>query len=160
MLLRKGTIVLVLLALLVATAVASASAVKADTIKQTDANKLIVVSGYDVPQASQINALGGVAALASVYTIRQGQTNWHGKYITQGCPGYYADLNWGNTANSLQLRIYCADGSVKGPYYDGSDGRTDGRIYLYVYSPGGLTGGTYYHEVYGYRVSGTEDYTF
>jgi hypothetical protein len=93
-------------------------------------------------------------------TIRQGQTNWHGKYISQGLPGYYADLNWGNSANSLQLRIYCPDGSVKGPYYDNADGRIDGRINLYIHADGGLPGGTYYHEVYGYSVYGIEDYTF
>jgi hypothetical protein len=47
-----------------------------------------------------------MAVTSSTYTIRQYQTNWHGKYISSGCPGYYLDLNWGNSANSLQLREY------------------------------------------------------
>jgi len=153
--------VLLLLVLLVGIGIASASAVKADPAKKTMADDLVVVSGYDVQQTSSLNAFGAVSPMTVQYTIMQGQTNWHGKYIGPNCPGYYVDLNWGNSANSLQLRIYCADGSVKGPFYDNSDGRIDGRICLYVYSRSGyLPVGTYYHEVYGYSVYGVEDYTF
>jgi hypothetical protein len=158
-LLRKGITVFVLVALLITAAMVSATAAKPDSKKSTIADSLIIVSAYDMPQSTQMSA-SAVYATASVFTIRQGQTNWHGKYISQGCPGYVCDLNWGNSANSLQLRIYCADGSIKGPVYDSADGRIDGRINIYVYSPAGLPGGTYYHEVYGYRVSGVEDYTF
>jgi hypothetical protein len=160
MLLKKGTIVLVLLVLLVSVGIASASAAKANPPKNGDSNGLTIVSGYSAQSPNTFSALGTVSPMTSLYTIRQGQTNWHGKYISQGLPGYYCDLNWGNSANSLQLRIYTADGHVYGPYYDNADGRIDGRIYLWVSKSGGLPGGTYYHEVYGYRVSGVEDYTF
>lgn len=148
--------------MLVGLTAASASAVKADPAKKTIADSIAVVSGYDVQPTSALNSFGAVSPMTIQSTIRQGQTNWHSKYIGPGCPGYYADLNWGNSANSLQLRIYCVDGSIKGPFYDNSDGRIDGRICLYVYSISGgyLPVGTYYHEVYGYRVYGIEDYTF
>jgi hypothetical protein len=102
-----------------------------------------------------------MAITSGTSSIRQYQTNWHGKYISPGCPGYYLDLNWGNSANSLQLRVYGADGKVYGPFYDSSDGRMDGRILFWVSSYSGtIPSGTYYHEVYGQRVSGVEDYTF
>lgn len=165
MLLKKGIIILVLLVLLVGSGIASASAAKAEPIKKTMADSIVVVPGYvdNGVQTAGASSTSGFVSTMSVYsTIRQGQTNWHSKYIGPYCRNYYVDLNWGNSANSLQLRIYCPDGSTKGPFYDSSDGRIDGRICLNVYQSGGgyLPVGTYYHEVYGYRVSGIEDYTF
>ncbi len=161
MLLNKGTIVLVSLVLMAGIAAGSAGAVKADPARSTDG--LIISSGYSMPHSMSVDAQWSTSPMATasaVYTIRQWQTNWHSKYISQGCPGYLIDLNWGNPANSLQLKVYGTDGRVYGPFYDGADGRTDGRIYLWVSQNGGLPGGNYYHEVYGYRVSGIEDYTF
>jgi hypothetical protein len=163
MLLKKGVMVAVLLAVIVCICTASASAASA---KKTMADDLVVVPLSSVKASSSASSVGtfsaaATAAAMSTYSIKQGQTNWHNKYIGSGCPGYVADLNWGNGANSLRLRIYCADGSVKGPYYDNADGVVDGRIALYVYGANGyLPVGTFYHEVYGYRVTGTEDYTF
>ncbi len=157
MLIKRSLVVLVLLVLLAGTVMVSAGAVKADPGKKSD--ELVIVSGYSMEPVITQDAAMSVSAM-SIYTIRQFQTNWHSKYINQGCPGYYLDLNWGNSANSLQLRVYTPDGRVYGPFYDGSDGRVDGRIYLWVWKTGGLPGGNYYHEVYGYRVSGVEDYTF
>ena len=156
MLLKKSTIVLVLLVLLVGIATASASAAKADLSK----NGYTVASGYNVNGAQVASSNSQFSAMTAQYSIKQGQTNWHYKTISQGCPGYVIDLNWGNSANSLQLTVYCADGTVLGPFTDGSGGRIDGRIYLYLSKSGGLPGGTYYHAVYGARVSGIQYYTF
>lgn len=145
--------------LLVGLMATSASAAKADSVKKpTDDGLVFTPVSTSIPSVS---ASGEFSAMATVYTIWQGQTNWHGKYIPPGCPGYYLDLNWGNPSNSLQLRVYGADGRVYGPFYDSSDGRIDGRIYFWVTTGSGtLPPGTYYHEVYGYRVYGVEDYTF
>jgi hypothetical protein len=161
MLLKKGTIMLVLLVLLAGCGIASASAIKADTSKKTIADSIAVVPGYDVQPASTFDTYGVVSPMSVWSTIRQGQTNWHSKYVGSGCTHFYVDLNWGNSANSLRLRLYCPDGSVKGPYFDSYDGQIDGRICLNVYPIGGgyLPVGTYYAEVYGYSVSGIEDYT-
>ena len=70
------------------------------------------------------------------------------------------DLNWGNSASSLRLRILTPDGYTLGPFYDISDGIIDGRINVYIGRDGGVAQGTYQSEVYGERVIGTEDYTF
>jgi len=61
------------------------------------------------------------------------------------------DLNWGNSANSLQLTIYSPDNHVFGPYYDSDDGIIDGRINLDIYNPNGIAQGTWSYNVYGYR---------
>jgi hypothetical protein len=160
MLLKRSTIALVLLVLLVGLMAASASATKADYIKKPADDGLVFTPVSSVgPTAFSTD--GQFSTMATVYTIRQGQTNWHGKYIPSGCPGYYLDLNWGNPSNSLRLRVYGADGRIYGPFYDSSDGRIDGRILFWVTSGSGtLPPGTYYHEVYGESVYGVEDYTF
>lgn len=160
MLLKRSSILFVLFVLLVGFSTTYASAAKPD--KSNDSEGLIIVSGYDVePAFSAVSPYGVTAMATSSYSIRQGQTNWHSKYIPSGCPGYYADLDWSNSGNSLQLRIYAADGRCYGPYYDSSDGRMDGRILLWISTPSrSLPVGTYYHEVYGQKVSGTEYYSF
>lgn len=152
---------LVLLVLLVGSGIASASAVKAEPTKKTIADSIAVVPSYGVQPTNSLEASGAVSPMSVYATIRQGQTNWHSKYVGPGCHNFYVDLNWGNSANSLRLRIYCPDGSVKGPYFDSYDGRIDGRICVNIYAIGGgyLPVGTYYAEVYGYSVYGVEDYT-
>lgn len=156
--LKRSTILMVLLVLLVSITAVSATAAS-DNSKKKDSYDL-VFTPVETPGFSAATSQASAMAY-SVYTINQLQTNWHGKYISSGCPGYYLDLNWGNTANSLRLRVYGADGRVWGPFYDSSDGSTNGRILFWVSSSSGtLPAGTYYHEVFGYRVSGTEDYTF
>lgn len=157
MLLKRSTILIVLLVLLVGLTATSASAANANANKKASTD--LVFTPVETPQFSAASSQVYATAY-SVYTIKFLQTNWHGKYIPSGCPGYYLDLNWGNSANSLRLRVYGADGRAWGPFYDNSDGRSDGRILFWVSSPSGtLAPGTYYHEVFGYCVSGTEDYT-
>ncbi|MDI6895960.1 hypothetical protein [Methanocella conradii] len=154
---KKCGVVLVLLALLAGVAAASAGA--ASVSKKPVNNGFTVVSGYDAQPVKSLDMTGTVSAM-TVYTIVQGQTNYHPKYIGPGCYYYYVDINWGNTANSLRLTIIAPDDTVIGTFYDSSDGRTDGRIYLRI-SYGGqpLPVGTYDHYVYGYKVTGIEDYT-
>jgi len=155
--LKKCGVVLVLLAMMVGAVTASAGA--ASPSKKID-NKYIIVSGYDEKSIESIDNAGMVTALG-VYTIAQGQTNGHSKYIGPGCYDYYVDLNWGNSANSLRLTIIDPSNVVIGTFYDSSDGRIDGRIYLHIISNTGkpLDVGIYGHFVYGYKVTGVEDYT-
>ncbi|MCK4269235.1 MAG: hypothetical protein KAW93_02020 [Methanogenium sp.] len=91
-------------------------------------------------------------------TIKAGETDWISKPIS----GYYTqlhiDLNWGDTSDSLRLKIYSPDGNTFGYYYDNSDGSTDGRIQLNINNQNGIAEGTWWYEVYGYRVTGEEDY--
>ncbi|HPS89060.1 MAG TPA: hypothetical protein PLC35_03670 [Methanosarcina vacuolata] len=100
------------------------------------------------------------AGILTVYdTIRQGETNLHGKYVGTGLTLLVVDLNWGDSTDSLRLKIYTPSGSVLGPYYDSADGSVNGRIRLNIQNSNGIESGTWKYEVYGYRVTGTEDYT-
>ncbi|MFW5637798.1 MAG: pre-peptidase C-terminal domain-containing protein [Methanoculleus sp.] len=90
-------------------------------------------------------------------SIRQGETDWFATYIPAGKTELIIDLDWGDTSNSLRLRIYAPD-AVLGPYYDAYDG-VDGRIYLRIKSSVGLHPGTWQFEVYGHQVTDTQDYT-
>jgi len=112
---------------------------------------------YTVTSASGHTSFNQYRTISS--SITQGQTNWHYQNIN----GYYTslnvDLNWGYSANSLQLTIYSPDGYVFGPFYDIDDGVSDGRINLYINNPNGIAQGNWGYRVYGYSVSGTESYT-
>lgn len=114
-------------------------------------------SGYIViPSKSTITSYG----IQTVYdTITQGETNWHTKTVSSYITTLNVDLNWGNSANSLRLRLYSPDGAVFGPYYDIDDGVIDGRINIDIYNPNGIARGTWYAEVYGYQVTGTQSYS-
>ncbi len=98
-------------------------------------------------------------AMASYGLIRQGEYKWHTQLVNYYTTSLPIDLYWGNTANSLRLRIYTPDGYLLGPYYDWSDGATNGNIYLVISRPGGVAQGTWYYEVYGDRVSGSQSYS-
>jgi hypothetical protein len=98
-------------------------------------------------------------SIMQVYdTISQGQTKWYTEEVTEFITTLNVDLNWGNPSNSLRLRIFTADGYVLGPYYDNADGSIDGRINLDIYRENGIAKGTWSYEVYGYSVTGTEDF--
>ncbi len=112
--------------------------------------------GYTVGPAA---GKDGDITIQTVYaTIRQGETNWHYKNVTTFITTLNVDLDWGNPGNSLRLKIYSPDGYVFGPYFDDADGAIDGRINRYINNPNGIAKGTWRYEVYGYSVSGTEDY--
>lgn len=81
------------------------------------------------------------------------------KNVGSGLTLLVVDFNWGDSTNSLRLKVYTPSGSVLGTYYDSADGTTDGRIRLNIQNPNGIEPGTWKYEVYGYKVTGTEDYT-
>jgi hypothetical protein len=113
--------------------------------------------GYTVEPA---NGPGEDPGIDRVYaTITQGKTNWHTKEVSTFITTLNVDLDWGNSGNSLRLTIYSPDGYVFGPYFDNADGVINGRINLNINNPNGIAKGTWYYEVYGYSVSGTEDYS-
>ncbi|MBP2029607.1 hypothetical protein J2755_000527 [Methanohalophilus levihalophilus] len=91
-------------------------------------------------------------------TITQGETNWHSKSVSSYATSLHIDLNWGDTSDSLRLKVYNPDNQLVGTFYDSSDGATDGRINIEIKKSGGIDLGTWHYEVYGYRVTGTEDY--
>ena len=98
-------------------------------------------------------------SIKSVYgTITQGLTNWHNKYVGSSITTLNVDLNWGNPANSLRLKVYSPDGYTFGPFYDSYDGYIDGRVNMNINNPDGIATGTWYYEVYGDRVTGTQSY--
>jgi hypothetical protein len=92
-------------------------------------------------------------------SITQGVTKWQTKVVSSYITSMNVDLNWGNPANSLQLKIYSPTGAVYGPFYDNYDGINDGRINLNVINSAGVPQGTWSYEIYGYRVSGVQAYT-
>lgn len=91
-------------------------------------------------------------------TITQGETNWHSKPVSSYTTSLHVDLNWGDTSDSLRLKIYSPSDQLIGTFYDSSDGVIDGRININIYNPEGIELGTWHYQVYGYRVKGTEDY--
>jgi len=115
-------------------------------------------NGYVVTTVDNSIRLPEMSRLISS-SISKGQTQWYSTYVPSGKTSFYPDLNWGNPSNSLELTI-SAPGATFGPYYDSSDGRMDGRIYLRIYRSGGLATGTWLSEVYGYRVSGSQSYSY
>ncbi|WP_462271960.1 fimbrial protein [Methanohalophilus sp.] len=91
-------------------------------------------------------------------TITQGETNWHGEIISSYTTSRHIDLNWGDTSDSLRLKVYSPSNQVIGIFYDNSDGVIDGRINIVITNSNGFELGTWNSQVYGYRVTGTEDY--
>ncbi|WP_407282036.1 peptidase domain-containing protein [Methanolobus sp. WCC1] len=102
---------------------------------------------------------GGIGILSVGYTITQGETNWHYKPITSSIQSFNVDLNWGDKTDSLKLYIYDPNYDLIGYYYDSADGKRDGRINIDVVDNSGIEQGTWTCRVYGYSVSGTEDYS-
>jgi len=119
-------------------------------------NETDTTGGYTVTPAKDVD---GDAGIRWVYdTITQGETNWHSKIVSTNINMLNVDLNWGDTTDSLRLRIYTPDGYVLGPYFDNADDAVDGRINLDIYNPDGIAKGKWRYEVYGHSVVGTEDY--
>ena len=141
------TKILAILVMLLLSASLAGAAVCED---ETDAT-----GGYTVTPAKD----AGEDGIRWIYdTITQGETNWHSKIVSTNINTLNVDLDWGDTTDSLRLKIYTPDGYVLGPYFDDDDGATDGEIDLDIYNPNGITEGTWRYEVYGYSVVGTEDY--
>ena len=96
----------------------------------------------------------------STQSISQGQTITHNVNVGSGVNYLEADLNWGDTSDSLTLSVYTPSGSKIGTYRDSSDGSVNGRIHLNIDpSQGYVQQGTWSFKVYGESVSGTQSYT-
>ena len=61
-------------------------------------------------------------------TITQDQTNWHDKPVSSYTTSLHIDLNWGDTRDSLRLKVYSPSKQLIGTFYDSADGAIDGRI--------------------------------
>lgn len=139
---------------------ASASAVSANNPKKTTHEWVATPATPDSMSSSVNYGTFSTTSSGSVYYTVQSQTRFFSYYVPNNWDKICVDLNWGNPANSLQYTMYAADGSVAGPYYDDADGRIDGRICMYLSQNGAMIpSGTYYDRVYGYKVTGVEDYT-
>jgi len=143
-----STKILAILAMLLLSASLAGAAVCED---ETDAT-----GGYTVTPAKDADEDNGIRWIYD--NIAQGETNWHNKTVSTNINTLNVDLNWGDTTDSLRLKIHSPEGYVLGPYFDNADGAVDGRINLDIYNPDGIAKGTWRYEVYGYSVVGTEDY--
>lgn len=114
-------------------------------------------NGYTVTAGTPDKQTDGLRTVFS--SITQGQTNWHYKYVSSSTNILNINLDWDNPSNSLSLTIYTADGNILGPYYDSIDGSNDGKISIQITNPNGIEPVKWDYKVYGYRVSGTEDYS-
>jgi hypothetical protein len=158
--LRKSGIIFVMLIAVAALVMASASAVSAGNSKKTDNDDWVAIPATLDSWSSSISSGTFSATSTGAYYTVQGQSRYFSYYVPNNWYGITVDLNWGNSENSLQYTMYAADGSVAGPYYDNADGRIDGRIYICLSRNGAIIpSGTYYDRVYGYKVTGAEDYT-
>lgn len=138
--------------------IAFATSANAATVSDENAvgdSTFLIIFGNDLNYRS----LDNIILPMTVYdTITQDETNWHNNYVSAGTQSLHVDLNWGNTANSLRLRVYMPSGSYFGPFYDADDGTVDGKISIYINNKNGLPAGTWSYEVYGHSVSGTQGY--
>jgi hypothetical protein len=118
MLLKRSTLVLVLLVLLVCMTATSANVASA---------KKPVDSGIVITHENKLDP-GTIMPMSVSYSIKQGETQWWSRGLYGYQTDMYIDLYWGNPSNSLSMTIYSPDGYVFGPYYDNCDGRMDGFI--------------------------------
>lgn len=139
--------------LIVIGAVLFAPAVSAQIVEEKD--------GYVVSSADDVLKEDRIARTLSLVssTISQGELHSYSRYVYSGTTSIISDLNWGDTADSLSLTLVTPETTL-GPYYDGADGQVNGRIFLRVSKPSGLPSGTWWNRIYGYQVTGGEDYTF
>ena len=121
-------------------------------------NGYIVRSGYDVEEETGVISMNALAS--SIYSITEGDINYHSNYVSSGKTSISYDVDWGDSDNDLGLKIITPDGTYLGYYHDSIDGSTDGRIYLEISSSDGLVTGSWGSRVKGYSISGTEYYNW
>lgn len=129
---------------------ASEESVNISLISASDAEYMII------PAAIDSNSVG-IRTVTD--TITQGETNWHAKQVNTYTQNLLIDLNWGDTSDSLRLKVYNPSNTLIGTFYDSADGQKNGRIRIYLKNSNGIPQGTWNYQVYGYSVSGVEDYT-
>ena len=107
------------------------------------------------------HAENSVLSMLSTRYISQGQTITHYVSVSSEVGNLEVDLNWGDTSDSLRLRVYTPSGNNLGTYRDSFDGSVNGRIHFSIDpSNGYMEEGIWKFKVYGESVSGTEDYSF
>lgn len=99
----------------------------------------------------------GCKALPLYDTITQGEWKSHTYSLPAGKSRIEIALSWGNTQNTLSMKIYKPDGSFYGPYYDSFDGIANGVIPLTI--NGNIAAGQWTISINGASVSGTQLYT-
>ncbi len=133
------------------------TATAAENVEKVKASSNYIVTPSHDTEIGIVDTDIGILTVSD--TISQGETNLHGKYVGSGLTLLAVYLNWGDSTDSLRLKIYTPSGSVLGSYYDNADGAVNGKILLNIQNSNGIEPGTWKYEVYGYRVTGTEDYT-
>lgn len=115
-------------------------------------------NGYTITPATD-GIKGVVNPLRNDVTISQGEKDCYSHAVPSGTSQLTADLNWGNSANSLALTITSPTTTI-GTFHDADDGAIDGRIHITISKSSDIESGTWIFLVYGESVSGEEDYTF
>ncbi|HOW15559.1 hypothetical protein [Methanosarcina sp.] len=142
-----------------------ASAEEEHTLNSADKDNLVSAKNDKVdyivsPSEDSSDTENPVSILSTQY-ISQGQAINHYVSVGSGVDYLEVDLNWGDTSDSLTLKIYNPSGTqIGGTYRDSSDGSVNGRIHINITpSSGDVQQGTWRFRVYGESVSGTESYT-
>ena len=148
---KKFGIFLIAIALAMLVSCASASMDLFDAKKIDMGGYIVTIPDIQAPTVGVKTVYG---------TITQGETDW----VSTDISGYYTQLcvrlNWGDSSDSLRLRIYSPDYHVFGPYYDTSGGGDDdGYIPVNINNSEGIAEGTWWYEVYGDDVTGTQSYS-
>lgn len=144
-------LLIAIISFLVVTCTASAQIIE-------EKNGYIVRSGYDVEEETGVLSMNSLAS--SLYSITQGDVNYHSSYINSGKTSITYNVDWGDSDNDLGLKIVTPDGTNLGYYHDSVDGSTDGKIFLQISSSNCLVTGNWGGRVKGFSVSGTEYYNW
>lgn len=145
--------------------VPAASAEEEHTLNSADQDNLVSTNNkvdYIISPSEDSSDTENPVSILSTQSITQGQTINHYVSVGSGVNYLEVDLNWGDTSDSLTLKIYNPSGTqVGGTYRDSSDGSVNGRIHLNIDpSQGYVQQGSWKFKVYGETVSGTQSYTF
>ena len=145
--------------------VPAASAEEEHTLNSADQDNLVSTNNkvdYIISPSEDSSDTENPVSILSTQSITQGQTINHYVSVGSGVNYLEVNLNWGDTSDSLTLKIYNPSGTqIGGTYRDSSDGSVNGRIHLNIDpSQGYVQQGSWKFKVYGESVSGTQSYTF
>ena len=142
-----------LIAIALAMLVSCASAATMDHFE----TKKIDMGGYTV---TALDTTGiKIPVTRGSQTITQGETDWFSVNVDGDYTRLTAILDWGDSSDSLRLKVYSPDYNIFGPFYDNYDGSINGRMGVNIDNDDGIAEGDWYFEVYGDSVTGTEGYT-
>ncbi|MBN1431186.1 MAG: peptidase domain-containing protein [Methanomicrobiaceae archaeon] len=114
--------------------------------------------GYIVSTVDKSFDLPEMVRLSSG-SISQDETKWFTAYVPAGKSSFFADLNWGDSSDSLSLTVYAPDCTL-GPYYDSADGQINGRINIRISKSSGIASGLWKSKVFGHSVSGVQSFSY